>query len=97
MDSGPYKGILIWQDGKGSGVTAGPDLDVILGGQASLSLTGTIYNPRGVVTLDGGSVGSGYASVQIISWNWKIIGNSVLHMPYDPNELFHFDQKGLVR
>jgi hypothetical protein len=97
MDTGPYKGLLIWQDGKGSGATGGSDLDVNLGGQTSLSLTGTIYNPRGVVTLDGGSIASGYASVQIISWNWKIAGSGTLHMPYDPNELYHFDQKGLVR
>ena len=97
LTSGPYKGILIWQDGNGSGTTAGPNLDVLLGGQSSLSLTGTIYNPRGVVTLDGGSTGTGFASVQIISWNWKIIGGATLLMPYDPNELYHFDQKGLIR
>jgi len=97
MASGPYKGILIWQDGKGSGATAGPDLDVNLGGQTSLSLTGTIYNPRGVVTLDGGSIANGYASVQIIAWNWKIAGSGTLHMPYDPNELYQFNSKGLVR
>jgi hypothetical protein len=97
LASGPYKGILIWQDGKGSGATGSPDLDVLLGGQTSLSLTGTIYNPRGVVTVDGGSIVDGYAAIQIISWNWKITGSGTLHMPYDPNELYHFDQKGLIR
>jgi hypothetical protein len=97
MATGPYKGILIWQDGKGSGVTGSPNLDVVLGGQSSLSLTGTIYDPRGVVTLAGGSTGSGYAAVQIIAWNWKITGGGTLFMPYDPNELYHFDQKGLIR
>ncbi len=97
LDSGPYKGILIWQDGNGSGATAGPKLDVILSGQTSLNLAGTIYNPRGVVTIDGGGIADGYASVQIISWRWKIAGSGTLHMPYDPNQLYQFDQKGLVR
>ncbi len=97
LDSGPYKGILIWQDGNGSGATAGPKLDVILSGQNSLSLTGTIYDPRGVVTVDGGSIADGFAAVQIISWRWKVAGSGTIHMPYDPNQLYHFEQKGLVR
>jgi hypothetical protein len=97
LTSGPYKGILMWQDGNGSGVTAGPKLDINLSGQTSISLTGTIYNPRGVVTLSGGSIASGFASVQIISWRWKIDGSGTLHMPYDPNELYQFNSKGLVR
>lgn len=97
LDSGPYKGILIWQDGNGSGATAGPKLDVTLAGQNSLSLSGTIYDPRGVVTIDGGSIADGYAAVQIISWRWKIAGNGTLHMPYDPESLYQFQYKGLVK
>jgi hypothetical protein len=97
MADGPYKGILMWQDGNGSGVTAGPNLDINLSGQTSLNLTGTIYDPRGVVTLGGGSLASGTASVQIISWRWKISGSGTLLMPYDPNELYQFNSKGLVR
>jgi hypothetical protein len=97
MTSGPYKGILMWQDGNGSGVTAGPKLDINLSGQTSLNLTGTIYDPRGVVTLGGGSLASGTAAVQIISWRWKIDGSGTLLMPYDPNELYQFNSKGLVR
>ncbi len=97
MTTGPYKGILIWQDGDGSGATAGPKLDVNLSGQTSLNLSGTIYNPRGVVTVDGGGIADGYAAVQIISWRWKIAGTGTIHMPYDPNQLYQFAYKGLVR
>jgi hypothetical protein len=35
--------------------------------------------------------------VQIISWNWKIDGSGTIHMPYDPNQLYQFSYKGLVR
>jgi hypothetical protein len=97
MDTGPYKGILLWQDGDGSGATASNHQDVELSGQGSLTLTGTVYAPRGVVTLSGGSSGTGYASVQIISWNWKVTGGGTLLMPYDPTLLYQFPQKGLVR
>ncbi len=97
MTTGPYKGILMWQDGDGSGVTAGPKLDINLSGQTSLNLSGTIYNPRGVVTVDGGGIADGYAAVQIISWRWKITGGGTIHMPYDPNLLYQFTYKGLVR
>jgi len=97
MASGPYKGILIWQDGDGSGVTAGPDLDVNLSGQTALNLSGTIYNPRGTVTVSGGSGATGYAAVQVISWRWKFDGGATIYMPYDPNQLYQFKYKGLVR
>jgi hypothetical protein len=97
MTTGPYRGILIWQDGDGSGATAGPKLDVNLSGQTSLNLSGTIYNPRGTVTVDGGGIADGYAAIQIISWRWKVAGSGTIHMPYDPNQLYQFTYKGLVR
>ena len=97
MTTGPYKGILIWQDGDGSAATDGPKMAVNLSGQTSLSLSGTIYNPRGTVTIGGGGLASGYAAVQVISWRWKFDGGAVIHMPYDPNQLYQFKYKGLVR
>lgn len=97
IDTGPYKGILIWQDGDGSAATASTGQDVVLTGQGALTLSGTIYAPRGVVTLTGGSSGTGYAAVQVISWNWKVSGGGTLLMPYDPKLLYQFDQLGLVR
>ena len=92
MDHGPYRGILIWNDGAGSNPTATIDLE----GQSSIDLAGTIYNPRGLVRMEGGSGAGSTAAVQIIAWQIDIGGNSLLDMPYDPNELYHFDHKGLV-
>lgn len=97
LATGPYRGILIWQDGNGSGATMGPKLDINLSGQTSLSLSGTVYNPRGVVNVSGGSIASSVLSIQIISWRWKIDGSGAVHMPYDPTQLYQFTYKGLVR
>jgi hypothetical protein len=97
IDSGPYKGILLWQDGRASCATATQCNDIVLSGQVSLSIAGTIYNPRGVVTVDGGGIASGYAAVQIISWNWKVSGGGTILMPYDPKQLYQFNSKGLVK
>jgi hypothetical protein len=93
--SGPYRNILIWNDSAGSNPTA----KIFLGGQATLDIAGTIYNPRGLVTLEGGSgVGSANtAAIQIIAWQWDVGGNANLDMPYDPSQLYQIPQKGLVR
>lgn len=93
--SGPYRNILIWNDGAGSK----PDAIISLGGQATLDIAGTIYSPKGLVTLEGGSgVGSANtAAIQIIAWQWDVGGNATLDMPYDPNGLYQIPQKGLVR
>ena len=93
IDSGPYEGILIWQDGSASNPTA----QVSVGGQSTLNIAGTIYAPKAQVKLTGGSTGTGLAAVQIISWEFDIGGGAALAMPYDPRELYQFEQKGLVR
>jgi hypothetical protein len=92
LDSGPYKGIVVWNDGKGSNPTATIDLE----GQASLNISGTIYSPKGNVKMSGGSSGGSTASVQIIAWTVDVGGNSNLDMPYDPTKLYQFNEKGLV-
>ena len=96
MNSGSYSGILIWQDGAGSCVQATSTCNVKLGGQTNLSISGTVYAPKVQVTLDGGGSVGGVAAIQIISWQWQIIGGSTLTMPYDPNQLYHLEQRGLV-
>lgn len=96
LELGPYKGILVWNDGKGSNPTAA----VSLGGQANLDISGTIYSPKGFVKLEGGGGVAGStnkASVQIIAWQFDIGGNFTLDMPYDPSLLYQFPEKGLVR
>jgi hypothetical protein len=92
LDTGPYRGIVVWNDGSGSN----PNSAVTLGGQVSLDLAGTVYNPKGPVTLEGGSGVGSTAAVQIIAWQFDVGGNSNLDMPYDPSKLYRFDEKGLV-
>jgi hypothetical protein len=93
MDSGPYEGILLWQDGDG----CRPDEPISLGGNGDVIIAGTIYAPKASVTLNGGATGTGVASVQIIANQWTLSGGASLTMPYDPEELYQFPQKGLVR
>jgi len=96
IDSGPYKGILLWNDGKGSN----PSAVVSLGGQSNLDVAGTIYSPKGLVNMEGGSGVAGStntASIQIIAWHFDVGGNGNLDMPYDPSQLYQFPAKGLVR
>jgi hypothetical protein len=96
----PWRGILLWQDGEGSH----PDAAVELGGQANTVLAGTIYAPLAEVKISGGSATTGCAgtttqsclAIQIISWSWKIVGNAIVEMPYDPKELYQLDERGLV-
>jgi hypothetical protein len=92
----PYKNMLIWLDGNGSCPTLKQQCAIQLGGTTSLSLAGTIYAPRELLQLDGGSSGSGVAAVQVISWQWFITGGSNLSMPYDADKLYRLDQRGLV-
>lgn len=93
IDTGPYRGILMWNDGNGSNPTA----ELSLGGQTSLDIGGTIYNPKGHVKIEGGSGVGSVAAIQIIANTFDVGGNSTLDMPYDPGGLYRFDRKGLVR
>jgi hypothetical protein len=92
----PYQGMFLWQDGRSGCPTL--SCPITVGGQESLEIAGTIYAPKQLVKIDGGALAGndGTATVQIISWQWDIGGNANLLMPYDPTQLYHFDQKGLV-
>ncbi|MGH2444439.1 MAG: pilus assembly protein TadG-related protein [Candidatus Limnocylindria bacterium] len=97
----PYRGILLWQDGRGTN----PDAEVRLGGQNSSVVSGTIYAPKADVILNGGAGGTGCdpltpnpacLAVQIIAWHFEITGGGYLQMPYDPAGLWQFPHRGLV-
>lgn len=93
LDAGPYRGLLMWQDGDGSNPTA----PIELTGNGALNLAGTIYAPKANVKItgNGNAVGTRLA-VQIISWTWNVGGEGNLLMPYDPNQLYRIIQRGLV-
>jgi len=97
----PWKGILLWQDG----TVKYPGNDITLGGQSSSILSGTIYAPLSDVSINGGQDTTGCSgpvetqsclAVQIISYTWKIDGNALVEMPYDPAGLYQFPARGLV-
>lgn len=97
----PWRGILLWQDATASN----GDATVKLGGGASAILAGTIYAPAADVEIAGGTDTTGCTgpiedraclSIQIISWRWKITGNALVEMPYDPSELYQPENRGLV-
>ncbi len=95
-----WAGILLWQDGTASNPTAA----VKLGGQAETVISGTIYAPKADVSINGGTNTTGCSggpdeaclAIQIISWTWKIDGNALIEMPYNPDELYKPSQRGLV-
>lgn len=96
----PWAGLLLWQDGTASN----PDAAVTLGGQASTLLSGTIYAPGAAVLINGGSGTTGCSgtstqsclSIQVISWTWKVDGNALVEMPFNPDELVKPERRGLV-
>jgi len=93
LDSGPWKGLLMWQDRRGSD----PDAPIKLAGNGALNLAGTIYAPLADVKITGNGAAAGTRlAVQIISYTWDVGGNGNLFMPYDPSQLYQFVQQGLV-
>ena len=93
LDSGPWRGLLLWQDGDGSN----PAAPISITGNGSLNLAGTIYAPGADVTItgNGNAIGTRLA-VQIISWTWNVGGTGQVFMPYDPTQLYRITQRGLV-
>lgn len=96
-----WSGILLWQDGTASR----PDAAVKLGGQSTTVLSGTVYAPKAPVEVNGGQDTTGCSgdsltesclAIQIISWTWKIVGNALVEMPYNPDEIYQPDYRGLV-
>jgi len=94
-----WRGILFWEDGT---VVQTPG-DITINGGSDLILSGTIYAPESHVKITGGNGSTGCTgtpqaclAIQIISESWDISGNALIDMPYDPDELFTFVQRGLV-
>jgi hypothetical protein len=100
-DISPWAGLLIWQDGTedGNGIGNNPVATVDLGGQGEMNIAGTIYAPKADCSLRGNSASDpadNTAAVQMLCWQFEIVGNGGLNMPYDPNLLFGSPRKGLV-
>lgn len=93
LADGPWRGLLMWQDGDASN----PSAPIELTGNGALNLAGTIYAPLANVKIDGNGNAAGTSlAVQVISWTWDVGGNGNLYMPYDPSQLYRIIQRGLV-
>lgn len=92
LDSGQWRGMLMWQDGRGDNPTA--PIEIV--GQGALDIAGTIYAPFADVKISGNGDSTAILAVQIISFTWDIGGNGNIYMPYDPSQLYHITQQGLV-
>lgn len=92
----PYKGMLLWHDRRASCPLL--QCTITLGsGTEALAIGGTIYAANQLVVLNGsGTVNGDIAAIQIVSYRWKIVGNSEILMPYDPRQLYQLPQRGLV-
>jgi hypothetical protein len=97
ITSGRWKGMLLWQDERGSCPTSTSQCALQVGSQDSLTISGTIYAPDQEVIFDGGSTGTGVATVQIMSWHLTLTGGSQITMPYDPSAILDLSGRGLVQ
>jgi len=87
----PYAKLLIWQDARpvpgGTNQTTQPT--VALTGGGSVVLTGTVYAPSALVYMTGGSGGSGgdtSLTLQFISYDVQLNGNTAFEFQYIPGE-----------
>jgi hypothetical protein len=92
LASGQWRGLLMWQDGRGDNPTA----TIELTGQGEMDIAGTIYAPKAHVKITGNGDSTAILAVQIISYTWDIGGGGDLYMPYDPSQLYNITQQGLV-
>ena len=95
-----YRNLLIWQDGNPvpSSTYEQPILQLIGGG--GVDIGGTVYAPSAKVQMGGSSGGSGGDSIdltlQFISWDLELSGNSSFHFRYNQNEFARPLDYGLV-
>jgi hypothetical protein len=80
-----YENLLIWQDRNPvPNNTSQPQIS--LGGGGKLDMTGTLYAPSAKVYMTGGSGGGGGdvvdLTLQFITWDMQIQGNSTFHFRY---------------
>jgi len=87
-DTGDYAGyaIIVEPDYTfTNGVLDSPDEACTINGDADNSYTGTIFAPYCVCTLNGGSEPTGF-NAQLLCYEVKITGDSIINFTYDPGE-----------
>lgn len=95
-----YKNLLFWQDASPVPTNSYAQPVVALSGGGAVDLTGTIYAPSAQVTMGGGAGGSGGATdvtVQFITWDMTLSGNSSFIFRFASNEFAKPLDYGLIR
>jgi Flp pilus assembly protein TadG len=94
-----YENLIIWQDASPTPGSSYTQPDVRLTGGGTIKLSGTVYTPSARVYMTGSSGGSGGATdltLQFISWDLQIQGNSSFHFIFNSNAFAKPTQYGLV-
>jgi hypothetical protein len=95
-----FRNLLMWQDKTPVPTSNSIQPALTLNGGGTLSMRGTLYAPSAMVVMTGGSGGSGGNSldltVQFITWDMQIQGNSHFNFYYRSQDFAQPIQYGLV-
>lgn len=85
-----YRNLLLWQDGTPAATNSYAQPTVLLNGGGSFNISGTIYAPKGPVTMKGTSGGGGGGALdltlQFVCWDVTIDGNVSFHFEYSSTD-----------
>ena len=95
-----YRNLLIWQDASPVPTSSYQQPILALTGGGGVDIEGTVYAPSAKVQMGGSSGGSGGVAVdltlQFISWDLELSGNSNFHFQYNPDKVAKPIDYGLV-
>lgn len=95
-----YRNLLLWQDANPIPTNTYQQPDVSLNGGGSVDISGTVYAPSAKVAMGGGSGGSGGGTdltLQFISWDLQLQGNSSFHFFYRSDQFAKPTDYGLIK
>lgn len=95
-----YDKMLIWQSGSPAPTSTYSQPPVELKGGGGVDIAGTVYAPGALVRMGGSSGGSGgesiVATLQFVSWDLELYGNSSFHFKYLDREFVRPTDYGLI-
>ena len=95
-----YKNLLIWQSAAPVPTSSYAQPVLALTGGGNVFMAGTVYSPSAKIQMGGNSGGSGGDSVdltlQFISWDLELYGNSSFHFRYNAAQFARLLDYGLI-
>jgi hypothetical protein len=96
-----FRNLLLWQDANPVPTSSYAQPTVSLNGGGTVEISGTVYAPSAMLAMGGGSGGSGGSStdltLQFITWDLQLQGNSSFHFFYQTNAFAMPTDYGLIR